>query len=318
MRGGLSFFWFAVKEPGKALKIARLAREFRQLALYRIVDTLEHQLSRPWMSWPDKEFAFLLYQALVDEGVAEWRSDASLELVRRPEHPGKLSPEIADFAVVVERAVNMLPELLEGKRRFFTEKDLLLLYAKFLDNLGYNWFRRAALGTVLPRELRTRRDAVIVDVGAGIGLSTLALLELTRGTIVTVDPFEENLEIARDYATIHRVHHRLRTLRGYAEDFRLENPADAAVLFNVLHWCNNPRLAIRNSAGNVKSGGHIIIVQGVRDEKTAKLGAVITYALGSRLAPSRSELLAMVKEEGLSIQKHYASPISDMLLARVP
>ena len=318
MREKLSFLSLAVKEPGKALKMARIAREFRQLALYRIVDTLEHQLSRPWTSWPDKEFAFLLYGALVEEGVAVWRSDGSLELVRRPEPPGKLSPEIADFAVVVERTVNMLPELLEGKRRFFAEKDLLLLYAKFLDNLGYNWFRRAALGTILPRELRTRRDAVIVDVGAGIGLSTLALLELTRGTVIAVDPLEENLEIARDYATIHRAHYRLRTLRGYAEDFKLENPADAAVLFNVLHWCNNPRLAVRNSAGNVKSGGHLVVVQGVRDEKTARLGVPIAYALGSRLPPTRGELLAMVKEEGLRVEKHYASPISDMLLARVP
>jgi hypothetical protein len=61
-----------------------------------------------------------------------------------------------------------------------------------------------------------------------------------------------------------------------------------------------------------------VIVQGVRDEKTAKLGAVITYALGSRLAPTRNELLDMIKKEGLRVEKHYANPVSDMILARVP
>ena len=318
MREKLSFLSLAVKEPGKALKIARLAREFRQLALYKLVDVLEHQLNRPWTSWPDKEFAFLLYGVLVEEGVARWREDGSLELARRPEPPRSLSPEVADFAVVVERALNMLPEALEGRRRYFAEKDLLLLYAKFLDNLGYNWFRGAALGAILPRELRTRRDAVIVDVGAGIGLSTVALLELTRGVVVAVDPLEENLEMARDYAAVHRVQHRLRTLRGYAEDFRLDAPADAAVLLNVLHWCNNPRLAVRNSADNVRSGGYLAIVQGVRDERTARLGAAVTYVLGSRLPPTRGELLGMIREEGLRVERHYASPASDMVLARVP
>ena len=88
----------------------------------------------------------------------------------------------------------------------------------------------------------------------------MVLLELCRGTVVAVDPLEVNLEIARDYAAIKRVAHRVRTVRGYAEDFKLEEPADAAVMLNMFHWCNSPQLALRNAAANVKKGGYLAVV----------------------------------------------------------
>jgi SAM-dependent methyltransferase len=122
----------------------------------------------------------------------------------------------------------------------------------------------------------------------------------------------------RDYAALKRAGHRVKALRGYAEDFKLEAPADAAVMINVLHWCNSPQLALRNTASNIKSGGYLAIVQGVRDAKGAWTGALPAYLLGApRLPPTRSELYRMIKEEGLRVEKSYSLP-NELVLAKVP
>jgi SAM-dependent methyltransferase len=151
-----------------------------------------------------------------------------------------------------------------------------------------------------------------------MGLSTLALLELTRGTVIAVDPYEENLENVKDYAELKRAGHRLKVVRGYAEDFKLEAPADVVILCNMLHWCNSPQLAVRNTASNLKSGGYLAIVQAVRDAKSAWTGIIPAYLLGApRLPPTRSELYRLVKEEGLRVVKSYSLP-AELILAKVP
>jgi SAM-dependent methyltransferase len=115
-----------------------------------------------------------------------------------------------------------------------------------------------------------------------------------------------------------RAGHRVRVVRGYAEDFELEAPVDAAVMINVLHWCSSPQLALRNAATNVKSGGYLAIVQGVRDAKGAWVGIIPAYLLGApRLPPTRSELYQMIKEEGLRVVKSYSLP-NELILAKVP
>ena len=279
---------------------------------------LEPELKRPWHGWADRELARYVYEVLVGEGVARWRGDA-LELVEKPAPQRITLPEAADavsaFSKIVE---SRLLDALEGRRKYFTDRELTLAYARFLDNLGYNWFRKLALSLLLPKELRRSPQAVFADVGAGMGLSTLALLELTRGTVIAVDPYEENLENVRDYAQLKRASHRLKVVRGYAEDFKLEAPADAVILCNMLHWCNSPQLALRNAAANVKSGGYLAIVQAVRDAKSAWTGIIPAYLLGApRLPPTRSELYRMVKEEGLRVEKSYSLP-AELILAKVP
>jgi len=279
---------------------------------------LEPELRRPWHGWADRELARYVYEVLVGEGVARWRGDA-LELVEKPAPPRITLPEAADAVSAFSRIIeSRLLDALEGRRKYFTDRELVLAYAKFLDNLGYNWFRKLALSLLLPKELRRREDAVFVDVGAGMGLSTLALLELCRGAVVAIDPYDENLENVRDYAQLKRASHRVRVVRGYAEDFKLEAPADAAVMVNVLHWCNSPQLALRNAAANVKKGGYVALVQAVRDAKEAWTGIIPAYLLGApRLPPTRSELYRMVKEEGLKVEKSYSLP-AELVLAKVP
>jgi SAM-dependent methyltransferase len=318
MRGELSLLKLALGDLKAARKIARGAREARGALLAKLVEVLEPELKRPWHGWADRELARYVYEVLVGERVARWRGDA-LELVEKPAPPRITLPEAADavsaFSKIVE---SRLLDALEGRRKYFTDRELTLAYARFLDNLGYNWFRKLALSLLLPAELRRNPQAVFADVGAGMGLSTLALLELAHGTVVAVDPYEENLENVRDYAQLKRASHRVKVVRGYAEDFKLDSPADAAILCNVLHWCNSPQLALRNAAANVKSGGYLIIVQGVRDAKGAWTGAIPAYLLGApRLPPARSELYQMVKEEGLKVVKSYSLP-NELVLAKVP
>lgn len=318
MRGELSLLKLALGDLKAARKIARGAREARGALLAKLVEVLEPELKRPWHGWADRELARYVYEVLVGEGVARWRGDA-LELVEKPAPQRITLPEAADavsaFSKIVE---SRLLDALEGRRKYFTDRELTLAYARFLDNLGYNWFRKLALSLLLPKELRRSPQAVFADVGAGMGLSTLALLELTRGTVIAVDPYEENLENVRDYAQLKRASHRLKVVRGYAEDFKLEAPADAVILCNMLHWCNSPQLALRNAAANVKSGGYLAIVQAVRDAKSAWTGIIPAYLLGApRLPPTRSELYRMVKEEGLRVEKSYSLP-AELILAKVP
>jgi len=318
VREELSLLKLALASPRTALKIAEGMYELRGALLVKLVEVLEPELKGPWHEWADKEFAHYVYSVLVEEKAARWRGDGSLELARRPKPPKILLPEVADYLPAVQKLVERLPDALEGRRKYFTDREQIALYARFLDNLGYNWFRKLALSLLLPAELRRSEQAVFVDVGAGMGLSTLALLELTRGTVVAIDPYEENLENVRDYAQLKRAGHRVKTLRGYAEDFKLEAPADAAVMVNVLHWCSSPQLALRNAAANVKRGGFVAIVQGVRDAKGAWTGAIPAYLLGApRLPPTRSELYRMIREEGLRVEKSYSLP-NELVLAKVP
>ncbi len=318
MREKLSLLRLALGSPRTALKIAEGMYELRGALLVKLVEVLEPELKRPWHEWADKELARYAYGALVEEKAARWREDGSLELVRRPKPPKILLPEVADYLPAVQKLVERLPDALEGRRKYFTDRELTLAYARFLDNLGYNWFRKFTLSLLLPAELRRNPQAVFADVGAGMGLSTLALLELARGTVAAVDPYEENLENVRDYAQLKRASHRVKVVRGYAEDFRLDSPADAVILCNMLHWCNSPQLALRNAAANVKKGGFVAIVQGVRDAKGAWTGAIPAYLLGApRLPLARSELYQMVREEELRIVKSYSLP-NELILAKVP
>jgi SAM-dependent methyltransferase len=318
MREKLSLLKLALGSPRTALKVAEGMYELRSALLVKLVEVLEPELKKPWHEWADKELARYAYGVLVEEKAARWRENGSLELARRPKPPKILLPEVADYLPAVQKLVERLPDALEGRRKYFTDRELTLAYARFLDNLGYNWFRKLALSLLLPKELKRNPQTVFADVGAGMGLSTLALLELTRGAVVAIDPYEENLENVRDYAQLKRASHRVKTLKGYAEDFKLDSPADAAILCNMLHWCNSPQLALRNAAANVKKGGLVAIVQGVRDAKGAWTGAIPAYLLGApRLPPTRSELYQMVREEELRIVKSYSLP-NELILAKVP
>jgi len=319
VRGKLSLLKFALKSPRTALKLAEGAYEARGALLAKLVEVLEPEVKRPWHSWPDKELAHYVYSVLVWEKTAKWREDGSLKLTGKPKPPKIFMPEVADFlpaaAELIERR---LIDALEGRRKYFIDKEQLLLYARLLDNLGYNWWRKLALQLLLPPDLRMRGGAVIADVGAGMGLSTVALLELTKATVIAVDPLEEDLEFVKDYAALKRAAHRVKVQKGYAEDFRLEEPADAAVMLNIIHWCNSPQLAIRNVAVNVKPGGWLAIAQAVIDEKGAWVGIIPAYLLGApRLPPTRAELYQMIREEGLKVEKSYLVS-GELVLAKVP
>ena len=157
MRGKLSLLKFALKSPRTALKLAEGAYEARGALLAKLVEVLEPEVKRPWHSWPDKELAHYVYNVLVWEKTAKWRGDGSLSLRAKPKPPKIFMPEVADFlpaaAELIERR---LIDALEGRRKYFTDKEQLLLYARLLDNLGYNWWRKLALQLLLPPDLRMR------------------------------------------------------------------------------------------------------------------------------------------------------------------
>jgi hypothetical protein len=126
MREKLSLLKLALGSPRTALKVAEGMYELRGALLVKLVEVLEPELKRPWHEWADKELARYAYGALVEEKAARWREDGSLELVRRPKPPKILLPEVADYLPAVQKLVERLPDALEGRRRYFTDRELTL------------------------------------------------------------------------------------------------------------------------------------------------------------------------------------------------
>jgi hypothetical protein len=126
MREALSLLALALREPREALRVARGMRELRAAMLPRLVEALGPEAKRPWHSWADKGFAFYVYDSLVREGVARWRYDGGIEL-RAPRPAAITMPEVAGFLPVIDRLAGRLTDALDGRRKYFLDRELVLL-----------------------------------------------------------------------------------------------------------------------------------------------------------------------------------------------
>lgn len=301
--GKLSLLKLMLRDLPNARELMAASREYRRLIIYRLSEALGPEAKKPWHEWGDKEFAHYVYSLLVDFKAAEWKPDGSLELYKL-QPPSITNPKVAEWATILDRVFPRLTDALRGYRKYFLDRELLLVYAKFLDNLGYNWWRELAIRLVVPEQDMKNPNLTFVDMGSGIGLSTLSILKFTSANVIAVDPYDDNLEMLRHYVAMSGYKDRVKTFKGYAENFRLDQPVDGAFMINLLHWSDVPSEVIKNARRNVKQGGRVYIFQGVLDDKTTRLAAVVPYLLGApRIGIRRKELYQWIKDAGLQVDK---------------
>jgi ubiquinone/menaquinone biosynthesis C-methylase UbiE len=315
--GKLSLLKYMIRDLPSARELVTGSREYRRLVIYKLAEALGPEAKRPWHEWGDKELAHHVYSVLVDFKAAEWNPDGSITLYKL-EPPKITNPKVAEWKTIFDRVLPRLTEALEGNRKYFLDRELLIIYAKFLDNLGYNWWRELAIRLTVPEQDMKNPNLTFVDMGSGIGLSTLSILKLTNASVIAVDPYDDNLEMLRHYVAMSGYKDRVKTFKGYAENFRLDQPVDGAFLVNLLHWCDVPSEVIKNARRNVKQGGRVYIFQAVLDDKTTRLAAVVPYLLGApRIGIRRKELYQWIKDAGLQVEQS-ETLVGELIRAVVP
>jgi ubiquinone/menaquinone biosynthesis C-methylase UbiE len=315
--GKLSLLKLMLKDLPSARELIAGSKETRRITIYKLAEALGPEAKRPWHEWGDKEFAHHVYSVLVDFKAAEWNPDGSITLYKL-EPPRITNPKVAEWKTILDRVFPRLIDALEGNRKFFLDRELLLTYAKFLDNLGYNWWRELVIQLIVPEQDRRDDTLTYADIGSGIGVSTLSILKLTNASVIAVDPYDDNLEMLRHYVAMSGYKDRVKTFKGYAENFRLDQPVDGAFLINVLHWSDVPSEVIKNARRNVKQGGRVYIFQGVLDDKLVRPTSVVPYLLGApRIGIRRKELYQWIKDAGLQVEQS-ETLAGELIRARAP
>jgi ubiquinone/menaquinone biosynthesis C-methylase UbiE len=181
-------------------------------------------------------------------------------------------------------------------------------YAKFVQHLGRRFAAAAGrLADAMVPGLADHADPAILDVGAGSGVWSLALLErLPRGRVTALD-LPHVLERFHERAAALGVADRVDTIGESYHEVALP-PArfDVAILANVLHLekAEAAKALVVRTAAAVKSGGTVVVVDVIDDGSDESRRLSSAYALhlalrveGSRVHP-RAELEAWLASAG--------------------
>ncbi|MEM4689042.1 MAG: class I SAM-dependent methyltransferase, partial [Thermofilaceae archaeon] len=295
---------FALRMVGsrEGREIIKAARELERYTAWRVRRVLEESgLDRelevkPFHDFVDQTLARMVCDFMVESGYAAWAGDRLRFTKPAGEAPAVRTRIMGEFKTVVDRVLASLPEaLLTGMRPYAASGaggEVRAAYAKFLDNAGYNWFREYAV-----RWARIPPNSTVLDVGAGIGLSSITVLRVVPGSrVVAVDPYRENLEAARLYAEVLGLADRLEVKLGRGEEVdKLVDMVDWAVAIHVLHWCADPLVLLQAVR---KVAPRLLLAQGVSDKRVNLAGAFIAYLLGSGPFPTRRRLYEMLRLAG--------------------
>ena len=309
----VKFLLQAARRP-EFRELVKAMKEFRKYVYWKTAKTLVE--SGVTEVEPRDDISRLTAAVLSDGGFAV--EVGGRYRVEEPGEPPRITTSfVAEFIPVVDRVLATLPEALAtGRRRLLYaggDKECKAVFAKFLDNSGYNLIREWAVKwggfTRLPP------GSVVVDVGAGMGLSTKALLSLTECEVVAVDPHPASLDVAESYASLLGVRGRARFVVGRGEELnRVVGEADAALLINVLHWCLDPRRVLSEVRRVLGERGFAVVMQGVYDSKPHRAGNLLTWLMGSSILPSRATLKEWFKDAGLRVKRYTRLPVDTFLL----
>jgi SAM-dependent methyltransferase len=120
--------------------------------------------------------------------------------------------------------------------------------------------RAKNVAPVLAESLPIQGAKLLVDVGGGTGIYSIALLQKNPGLTAIVFDRPEVLKVAQEFAAVHGVADRLQALPG--DMFRDPVPtADAILLSNILHDWDVPecRTLIARCAAALRPGGRLLI-----------------------------------------------------------
>ncbi|KJL20817.1 class I SAM-dependent methyltransferase [Microbacterium azadirachtae] len=118
-------------------------------------------------------------------------------------------------------------------------------------------------------------DRAVVDIGAGTGKLTRAVLALGSATVTAVDPDPQMLDALRGKTP------GVETVTGTAEELPLDDAiADAAVLGQAWHWVE-PVAASAEIGRVLRPGGVLGLIWNVRDDRTGWVRRLTAIMHGS-------------------------------------
>ncbi len=110
-------------------------------------------------------------------------------------------------------------------------------------------------------ELLARPDAVALDVGCGVGWSTIALARAYPGlTVVGVDSDEASIMDARRNAAESDVAARVRFEVASADATPTREAADVVFFCEALHDMAHPVAALRSAKDSLRPGGRVVVL----------------------------------------------------------
>ncbi|MEM1508277.1 MAG: class I SAM-dependent methyltransferase [Thermofilaceae archaeon] len=316
----LSFISFTLKMIGskEGREMLQAVRETERYAVWKARQVLEEsgvdkEMERkPFHEFPDPSFAKLIGDIMEAEGLARWEADRLKWLSTSGNPPPVTNRYLVSFKPVIDRVYATLPDSLMSGERFMARSsagaESRAVFGRFLDNLGYDRLRELVV-----KWANIPPGSLVVDVGAGIGLSSITILRLVPGSrVIAVDPYQPNLEVAKSYAEVLGLSDRLEVRVGRGEEIhRVVKSADFAVMINILHWCSDP-LTILNSVREVTPNA--LLTQGVLDTKLSLVLAPLTYLLGSSILPTMEQLNDWIKTAGWRIEKRMRHPAPAFIL----
>ena len=237
---------------------------------------------------------------LVEEGLAR-RSGDTIRAVKAPERPEITTGEAADMIPVLDKALQLLPEVLEsGKKPEYSRVKALT--AKLVGSFGVRLEFEAAVEVSGLDKLP--ESSVVLDVFPRVGTSTATLLELTRAGILAVEPYPENLEVLEGLVKLQGVGDRVRLVHAAPlESMRIQERVDAAFMGEVLHWTPSPQMVLRAVRNHMKRDSFLVLAQTVYSSLGMKVG-LLGYLLGAlRLPPTSGELRSMLRVAGFKVDK---------------
>ena len=281
---------------------------------------------KPLSEFRDPVFARLVADVLasaklgrVSGDVFEW-SDRG----RHVEVPRPRTRLFADIKPVIDVVLGTLPHALETgeKPLLYTKRasEARMAFARFLDNKGYYLFRRLLAVEVAGLD-RLPPDAVIVDVGSGIGASVKVLLDVTKARIVATDPHDENLEVLRRLVSLRGDEGRVKVVKARGEELSSavgRGVADAVFMVNVLHWSVFPEKVLSEIYEVLKPGGALAMMQAVYDTASSRAMNIVTYLMGSDVLPAKRDLDRMIRAAGFTVKRSARIPMYMLLLEKPP
>jgi SAM-dependent methyltransferase len=133
----------------------------------------------------------------------------------------------------------------------------------FLHELASSWLTAVP---DLDRRLRSGPPARVLDLGCGLGASSIALaLAYPRAQVLGVDLDEASVTEARAQAAEAGVTNRVRFVVGDAPQVTSEAPFDLVTIFEALHDMGDPVATLQAARGLLAADGNVLVA----DERVA-------------------------------------------------
>ncbi|MCS7104004.1 MAG: class I SAM-dependent methyltransferase [Thermofilaceae archaeon] len=294
-----------LKNPSRALRVFRVTRELQKYTVWKLYETLEvtgtlaRLQEQPWWEFADKDFAKWVCEILVSNGCAEWNGDM-VEVLSPPKPCSVTTPDVADMMPVINRAIALVPEILEKGEKPPLSK-YRAEYAKTLGNLAHRLAIEVCIEETGLTELP--QGAKVLNVPAEVGVATFALLELTRAHVLAVDPMLENVEALKKALKLTGGEERVIVLHAPPEKLTLPEKGDAVLMADAIPYLLNPRLTLMRVRENLSKEGFLAIYQCLYSG-TGLTAFLPHYVFGAYKPPPKGdELRELLRQTGFRIVK---------------